>query len=125
MNGTTTDERVDVATATLASLNASIDDLLAEIKAMDEWRQLTDASADPERVRAILREVYREVALYQPDVIEATIAVIGQFPRSLAAKQLRTMLIHQAEEWDAPQPIDRLVSIDRQVHRIARTTWAA
>lgn len=67
---------------------------------MAEWQLVTDPSADPARVGAALREVYREIALYQPDIIEATIAVIGQFPRSLAAKQLRTMLIHQAEEWD-------------------------
>lgn len=67
---------------------------------MDEWTRLTDPAADPAFVGAALREVYREVALYQPDVIEATIAVIGQFPRLLAAKQLRTMLVHQAEEWD-------------------------
>ncbi|MFA5910462.1 MAG: iron-containing redox enzyme family protein [Vicinamibacterales bacterium] len=100
MNGRAPDNPPDVAAATLACLRTSIDALLVEIKAMDEWRQLTEPSADPQRVRAILREVYREVALYQPDVIEATIAVIGQFPRSLAAKQVRTMLIHQSEEWD-------------------------
>lgn len=47
-----------------------------------------------------MREVYAEIAAYQPDVIEATIAVIGQFPRSLNAKKVRAMLVHQAEEWD-------------------------
>ena len=86
--------------ATLAWLKASIDALLDEVRAMPEWQAVTDPAADPAYVAAAMREVYREIALYQPDVIEATIAVIGQFPRSLAAKQVRTMLIHQAAEWD-------------------------
>ena len=47
-----------------------------------------------------MKQVYLEIQWYQPDVIEATIAAIGQFPRSLSAKRVRTMLIHQAEEWD-------------------------
>ena len=47
-----------------------------------------------------MKQVYLEIAWYQPDVIEATIAAIGHFPRALSAKRVRTMLIHQAEEWD-------------------------
>ena len=88
------------AEATLRWLKSAIEELLVEVKAMPEWQMVTDPGADPRQVGAALREVYREIALYQPDVISATIAVIGLFPRSLAAKQLRTMLVHQAEEWD-------------------------
>jgi hypothetical protein len=81
-------------------LKHRIGTLLHEIQQLEGWRIVTNQDSDPILVRAILREVYREVALYQPDVIEATIAVIGQFPRRLDAKRVRAMLVHQAEEWD-------------------------
>ena len=38
---------------------------------------------DPHLVRAILREIYLEIVMYQPDAIEAAIASIGQNPRPL------------------------------------------
>lgn len=86
--------------AALAWLQASIEELLAEVQALDIWGALTAPGADPARAAAILREVYREVALYQPDVISATVAVIGEFPRTVSPKGLRTMLVHQSDEWD-------------------------
>lgn len=90
----------DEANKTLQWLKAEIQTLLAEVQQLEAWRQLTDGSMSPSQVASVMREIYREIALYQPDVIEATIAVIGQFPRSVDARRVRTMLVHQAEEWD-------------------------
>lgn len=84
----------------VSELKAGIDDLLGEVRRLPAWQAVTSETTPKEVTRAIMREVYREIASYQPDVIEATIAVIGQFPRSLPAKKVRAMLIHQAEEWD-------------------------
>jgi hypothetical protein len=85
---------------TLDDLKAGIQSLVAEIQREPAWRLLTDPATPPALVQAVMREIYAEIAAYQPDVIEATIAVIGQFPRSLDPKTVRAMLVHQAEEWD-------------------------
>ena len=84
----------------LARLKSGIASLLREIEQERAWQLVTSPDTPPATVAAIMREIYAEIAAYQPDVIEATIAVIGQFPRSLAAKRVRAMLVHQAEEWD-------------------------
>lgn len=88
------------ASPAVAHLQQGITDLLAEVRATEFWDVVTGADTDPALIREIMKEVYREIAWYQPDVIEATMAVIGQFPRSVPAKRIRTMLHHQAEEWD-------------------------
>lgn len=84
----------------VARLQQGISDLLTEIQATDFWHIVTAPDSDPTLIREIMKEVYREISWYQPDVIEATMAIIGQFPRSVSAKRIRTMLHHQAEEWD-------------------------
>ena len=86
--------------AILGLLRDGVASLLTDIQDTEFWRVVTDPRTSPLLVREIMKEVYREIAWYQPDVIEATIAVIGQFPRSVPARRLRTMLHHQAEEWD-------------------------
>jgi len=88
------------ATETLNYLKDGIGQLMATVVREPFWAFLTSSGTPPSQVRAGMRELYAEIAAYQPDVIEATIAVIGQFPRSLSAKRIRAMLVHQAEEWD-------------------------
>lgn len=84
----------------VAHLQRGITDLLAEIRSSEFWQVVTSPDTEPALIREIMKEVYREISWYQPDVIEATMAVIGQFPRSVPARRIRTMLHHQAEEWD-------------------------
>ncbi|MFN2317901.1 MAG: iron-containing redox enzyme family protein [Gemmatimonadales bacterium] len=86
--------------STVDYLASGITRLREDIEATAFWSVMTSPATDPELIRAVMKEVYLEIHWYQPDVIEATMAVIGQFPRTLAAKRVRTMLIHQAEEWD-------------------------
>jgi hypothetical protein len=81
-------------------LKAGIASLVGEIQREPAWRMLTDPATPSHAVAAVMAEIYAEIAAYQPDVIEATIAAIGQFPRSLNPKHVRAMLVHQAEEWD-------------------------
>lgn len=88
------------ALETLAFLKRGIEEVLRQVHDMPGWRTLTDPTTSPALAKAIMAEVYREIAAYQPDVIEATVAVIGQFPRAIPAKKIRAMLVHQAEEWD-------------------------
>lgn len=64
------------------------------------WRDLTNPKAKPEFIRALMREVYLEIASYQPHVIEAAICSIGQMPRSMPVRMIKAMLRHQAEEFD-------------------------
>jgi hypothetical protein len=81
-------------------LDGRIAALAAGIEAEPFWRAVVGAERSPALARLTLREVYLEIAWYQPDVIEATIATIGQMPRSLAPKTVQSMLLHQVEEWD-------------------------
>ena len=81
-------------------LDDRIASLVAGIEAEPFWRAVVGEGRSLALARATLREVYLEIAWYQPDVIEATVATIGQMPRSLAPKTVQSMLLHQVEEWD-------------------------
>lgn len=47
-----------------------------------------------------MKEIYLGIAMYQPDVIEATIAIIAQMPRHLDVDVFGQMLNHQVEEFN-------------------------
>lgn len=81
-------------------LDARIAALIVEIEAHETWHALTDPAASPEFIRAFMREVYLEITSYQPHVIEAAIASIGQMPRSMPMRMIKALLRHQAEEFD-------------------------
>lgn len=81
-------------------LDERIARLIKEIESTEFWKSLTHPKAKPEFVRVFLREVYLEIASYQPHVIEAAIASIGQMPRSMPVRMIKAMLRHQAEEFD-------------------------
>lgn len=81
-------------------LDQRIAGLAAAIEGEPFWRAVVGPETSPQLARAVLREVYLEIVWYQPDVIEATVAAIGQMPRSLAPKSVQSMLLHQVEEWD-------------------------
>lgn len=84
----------------VAFLDKRIQEILVDIQASPFWKAITDPTADPQVVVDIMREIYLEIVMYQPDVIEATIAIIGQFPRYIPATLIEEMLHHQAEEFD-------------------------
>ncbi len=86
--------------AITAHLDARIASLLAEIECSELWKTLTSPKTKPDFIRLLLREVYLEITSYQPHVIEAAIASIGQMPRSMPVRMVKAMLRHQAEEFD-------------------------
>jgi len=90
----------ETSSPVVTRLQHGVNELLLEIQQSEFWQVVTSTETDPALIRAIMKEVYREISWYQPDVIEATMAIVGQFPRSISAKRIRTMLHHQAEEWD-------------------------
>lgn len=84
----------------IAYLDARIARLIADIEATPVWKAIANPKTKPAFIRAIMREVYLEIAGYQPHVIEAAIASIGQMPRSMPVRMIKAMLRHQAEEFD-------------------------
>jgi hypothetical protein len=74
--------------------------LLTEIQQQDFWKFIMSPDADPRAVVALMRQVYLEIVGYQPDVIEAAIASIAQFPRSMKPRLVKSMLAHQGDEFD-------------------------
>lgn len=88
------------ASHTITYLQEGVSALMAEVIEDAGWQFLMNPASPADGVRAVLRELYCEVAAYQPDMIEATITSIGQFPHTLSAKKVRLMLVHAAEEWD-------------------------
>lgn len=99
----TTESTTEAAHNVLKYLKLGIAELLHQIEGEDFWQITINPKSDKALVREFMKQVYLEIHWYQPDVIEATVSVIGQFPRALDATRIRTMLIHQAEEWDHGQ----------------------
>nr|WP_161501328.1 iron-containing redox enzyme family protein [Rhodopirellula sp. SM50] len=81
-------------------LAGRVDELLERMKQEPFWLTVTDPTTPDHVVQAIMREIYLEIVGYQPHVIEAAIASIAQLPRSMKPKMIRSMLYHQADEWD-------------------------
>lgn len=84
----------------VAYLDKRILDILADIQASPFWAFITNPESDPATIIDVMKEIYLEIVMYQPDVIEATIGIIGQFPRYIPATLIEEMLHHQAEEFD-------------------------
>lgn len=81
-------------------LDNRIKQLLWQIERSEVWGVISNPESDPELVRQVMKEIYLEIVMYQPDVIEATIATIAQMPRTLPVDLIDEMLHHQVEEFD-------------------------
>jgi pyrroloquinoline quinone (PQQ) biosynthesis protein C len=79
-------------------LNAA--NLLRDIQEQEFWSIVMSPDSDRVFVRALIKEVYTEIVGYQPRVIEAAIAAIAQMPRSMSPRLIKSMLIHQADEFE-------------------------
>lgn len=84
----------------VAHLDSRIQDVLNDIRASDFWQFVVAPDSPPELVATVMKEIYLEIVMYQPDVIEATIAIIAQMPRTLPVDLFDEMLHHQVEEFD-------------------------
>ena len=91
----------DASAATIVDqLDARIGVLLGRIQEMEAFQIVMNPESDPAFVKAILRELYLEIYSYQPHVIEATVCAIAQMPRSIGERKFKSMLLHQAEEFE-------------------------
>lgn len=80
-------------------LDRRIGQILAEVERTDIYHAVMSPDTDPALLKLIMREVYLEIYSYQPQVIEATIAIIARMPKH-DARMIHKMLVHQAEEAD-------------------------
>lgn len=81
-------------------LERRVNDILDQVVVSDIGKVVLADQPDTALVRAVLREIYLEIVMYQPDSIEAAIASIGQMPRSMPVPLVEEMLHHQVEEFD-------------------------
>jgi hypothetical protein len=81
-------------------LDSRIQEALAEIEASPVWALVVSPSTPLTLIQETLKEIYLEIAMYQPDSIEAAIASIAQMPRRMAPAFVDAMLHHQVEEFD-------------------------
>jgi hypothetical protein len=81
-------------------LDSRVAEILADVEKSEIWSLVVGPGARPELTKAILREIYLEIVMYQPDSIEAAVASIAQFPRRMPVAWFDEMLHHQVEEFD-------------------------
>jgi len=86
-------------TEVMEYLDSRIQDVLAEFQGSELWKVVSDPATDARLIQEIMKEVYLEIVMYQPDVIEATIAAIAQMPRTLDVDDFQEMLHLQVEEF--------------------------
>lgn len=103
-NGAIADLGFNPATATgeaiARHLEGRVTEILDQVIESPIGQALLGEQPEPTLVRAILREVYLEIVMYQADSIEAAVASIGQMPRSMPVRLVEEMLHHQVEEFD-------------------------
>jgi len=80
-------------------LEDRLQQLLERLHGTEVIRVLIAEDSPPGLVRAVMKELYLEIVSYQPDVVESAIAIIGQMPRTINPREIRSMLLHQAEEF--------------------------
>ncbi|NTY02429.1 iron-containing redox enzyme family protein [Deinococcus sp. JMULE3] len=99
-----TDLGVDPATLTaedvMVRLDARVEQLVRDLQARPFFQEVMSGHLSQPVLRRVLQEVYLDIALYQEHIIEASIALIGQMPRSLDVRLIEDLLHHQAEEFD-------------------------
>ncbi|MDX1933507.1 MAG: iron-containing redox enzyme family protein [Capsulimonadales bacterium] len=80
-------------------LDGKIAALVGQIQQKEYWKVVSSPDSDPRLVQAIMRELYLEIYFYEAQVVEASIACIAQFPRSLEERKFKAMLNLMAEEF--------------------------
>jgi hypothetical protein len=81
-------------------LDLRIDQLMSEVRTSLVWSRVMSDVESIDDVTGILAQIYLEIAMYQPDAIEAAVASIAQFPRKTPVAIIDEMLQHQVEEFD-------------------------
>lgn len=81
-------------------LQRRIIELAANVRKSEVWLRVTGNQIPIHAIIGILKEIYLEISMYQPDAIEAAMSSIAQFPRTMPVSLIGEMLHHQVEEFD-------------------------
>lgn len=81
-------------------LDSRVAECLSDIESSEVWKVVIDKAFGTEFAFRVLKEIYLEIVMYQPDSIEAAVASIGQMPRNMPVAWFDEMLHHQVEEFD-------------------------
>jgi hypothetical protein len=80
-------------------LDERIYEIFGQVEGSDVWRAVIKSGQTPIAIE-ILKEIYLEIVMYQPDSLEAAVASIAQMPRTMPVAWFDEMLRHQVEEFD-------------------------
>jgi hypothetical protein len=78
-------------------LDAKVDDVFNQVKAWSGWALVADENADPERFKAVVREIFLAVHMYQGHTTEAGFRMIGRLPKC-EVKLMQVLTHHKADE---------------------------
>ncbi|SMB77752.1 iron-containing redox enzyme family protein [Deinococcus hopiensis] len=81
-------------------LDQRVQQLVEEVQREEFFQAVTNSNMPVATLREVLKEIYLEISHYQEHIIEASIALIGQMPRSLEVRLIEELLHHQAEEFN-------------------------
>lgn len=85
--------------AFLDQIESRLAEAIEQIERSEVWRLVTSPKTDPALVKAIMREVYREIFSYQPHTVEAAFQIVGRMPKT-ETKLIKTLIHHYIEEID-------------------------
>jgi len=74
-----------------------VTEIFDQVRAWRGWRLVTDQASDPAAFRAVVREIFYAVHLYQADTTEAGFRMIGRLPKQ-EGKLIQVLTHHKAEE---------------------------
>ena len=94
------DPQKQSAAAIVEHLDRRIEEVMEEIERSPVWKCIVDPAISDAAVCEILKEIYLEIVMYQPEAIEGAVRAIAQFPRQMPVAWWDEMLHHQVEEFD-------------------------
>jgi hypothetical protein len=80
----------------VGSLSVRLAELVATIERTDAYRTVFARASDPHLASETMKQVYRDIATYQPHVTEATFTAVGRMPKR--ESMIRAMILQQVEE---------------------------
>jgi hypothetical protein len=87
-------------TGVVEYLDRRIGDKVLDIQSSQLWEELMGEHSQAVSMAELLKEIYLEIVMYQPDTVKGALAAIAELPRTVPAVLFEEMLHHQAEEFD-------------------------
>lgn len=87
----------DEALETFNELEQRVAETFEEVRRWRGWKLISDPETSEELLLAIIREIYRAVAMYQSDTTEAGFHMFGRLPKK-DVRLIQSLCGHKAEE---------------------------